>query len=576
MNHLFLKSLFGFTSLTGLVSASALTIGHLPAHAEVPLTRADVESVYNRVELIPEGETARRANLTDWLARGDALRTFENARAELRFNDGSLARVGERATFWFVPNTRDFRLSNGTALFLIPPGQGPSNIQTPSAVTGIQGTALVVRHIPRQDCVQAAPPAEIANCPGRTVVMVLTDSPKGPVEVSTETGRSVALNAGNLAVIENDAIQVLEFDLRLFYETSPLVEGLDLDNPDYVGTGSPTDPVRQETWAGIQTQEGFESSYLLNPELISVDAQLGVSTSWLLSPSDTPSGFPVSMMSGDRVGNLDNFNQGPSRRSANRALMSSWFANTPPSALPSQANVPPGILATPSGASQPAGATPTTQMGSRVPTTNSGTPAPFVPPTPTSGPSVIGGGSANPPTTTPSTPTQQPFDPVGQPTTPDIPVGGEPTVPDATGGAPTQPTPFDPTGGTGGIPQDPTDLPMEQPVINPNDGFEPPGNNDPTGNPDFTPPGNPTQPQGVPFDPTGGGAAPAPNTDPGVGAAGGVTAPVPTVEPILNDVQTVPDAAAANDVPAGVIVEQPTDPTPTVETQTVETEATVN
>jgi hypothetical protein len=45
------------------------------------------------------------------------------------------------------------------------------------------------------------------------------------------------------------------------------------------------------------------------------------------------------------------------------------------------------------------------------------------------------------------------------------------------------------------------EVPVTPPVV-PGDGFNPPGNPDPTGNPDFTPPGNPDAP-GVPFDPGG-------------------------------------------------------------------------
>ncbi|NER84040.1 MAG: FecR domain-containing protein, partial [Leptolyngbya sp. SIO1D8] len=94
------------------------------ASAEVPLTRASVEAIQNYVELLPQSGRTRQARLADWLGLGDAIRTANAAQVDLRFNDGSLARIGEQATFQFIANTRTFRLSNGTALFLIPPGQG--------------------------------------------------------------------------------------------------------------------------------------------------------------------------------------------------------------------------------------------------------------------------------------------------------------------------------------------------------------------------------------------------------------------------------------------------------------------
>jgi len=258
--------------LTGLVSAVCLLGSLLVARdgsAQVPLIRADVETLYNRVEYLPEAGTARPATLSDWLDLGDAIRTAAASRADLRFNDGSLARVGERATFWFVPNTRTFRLSNGTALFLVPPGRGPSTIETPNVVTGIQGTAVIVRHIP-----ESASPVAIAldrdlNAPaGRTIVMALTNNPGGPVKVSLPNGQSVDLVAGQMAIATNNTLERLEFDLRLFYETSPLVADLQLDDPNYVGTASPTDPVRQETLDGLAQQANFVGDAVLNPEIL--------------------------------------------------------------------------------------------------------------------------------------------------------------------------------------------------------------------------------------------------------------------------------------------------------------------
>lgn len=562
---------------SGLFWGLTATLGQ-SVQADMPLTRADVESLYNQVDFIADGQAARPANLNDWLSLGDALRTSLGARAELRFNDGSLARVGERATFWFVPNTRDFRLSNGTALFLIPPGRGPSNIQTPSAVTGIQGTALVVRHIPRPDCDQTLQPADELACPGRTVVMVLTDSPKGPVEVSTESGNTAALSAGDLAVIENGAIQVLEFNLQLFYETSPLVEGLNLNNPDFAGTGSPTDPVRQETWDGIESQEGFAGNYLLNPDVISLDAQLGVSTSWLLPADDSTSAFPVNAMT-DRVADINAVSDQRSPRSAGvRSLMSSWFANTSSSPATSpQAAIPGGIIRPPverrpgggmgtvapvsaptrpvtAGGGKPAaaGSTPPRTAQPSVPTPSpSGTPSAPVPVQPGGGGQMPGQPTVeSPPPTQPSGPVGGGPTPTPAPTGPVEPPGGipgGPTVPEVPfdpGGAPTQPGPVEP--------------PVEQPVLPPNDTFAPPGNPDPTGDPNFTPPGEPAQPPGVPFDPGGGPATPAPAPEPTGGAPiGGPTIPAPEAAPIAPPVEPLPEAAAPNEFPGDVLLPAP-------------------
>ena len=264
------------------------------ANAQVPLTRADVEAIQNRVDFLPDSGTVRRARLSDWLSLGDAVRTASTSRVDLRFNDGSLARVGERATFWFIPNTRNFRLSNGTALFLIPPDRGPSVIETPNAVTGIQGTALIVRYVPEGDrSTDHQPSQPLETDAGRTVVMVLTNNPAGPVEVRLRDGRTADLMAGQMAIVDNGNLYLFEFDLALFYETSPLVEGLYLNDPDYPSEGQPTDDVRQQTWQGLAEQPNFVGDYLLNPTFLSPNRNTDPAQGWLF-PANTQPAQPTS------------------------------------------------------------------------------------------------------------------------------------------------------------------------------------------------------------------------------------------------------------------------------------------
>ncbi|ESA36250.1 hypothetical protein N836_07875 [Leptolyngbya sp. Heron Island J] len=198
------------------------------AFAQTSLTWARVERLRNRVHLIPSNRSARLARVEDVLNVGDALRTALSSRAELRFNDGSLARVGEQATFRFTPDTRNFQLSNGTVLLLIPPGRGRTTIQTPNAVTGIQGSALFVR----VRCLADLTAEGYCSSPV-TLVGALTNNPAGPMIAYNESGsQQHSIYAGQMIVIEGDTItQRHEFDLRTFYQTSGLVEGLQLDSP---------------------------------------------------------------------------------------------------------------------------------------------------------------------------------------------------------------------------------------------------------------------------------------------------------------------------------------------------------
>ena len=211
-----------------------------------PLVWARVDFLRNRVQLLPHDAAARDARIADLLSVGDSLRTLRRSRAELRFNDDSLARIGERATFRFTPNTRNFQLTNGTVLLLIPPERGRTTIQTPNAVTGIQGSALFVRYIPETDT---------------TIVGALTDNPGGPMVLFNRDGsEQQALEANQIGVIEGDKItQLYRFDSQLFWESSGLAEGIDYSQDASPNASDPLDGVRQEIREAVSKQDPLPS-----------------------------------------------------------------------------------------------------------------------------------------------------------------------------------------------------------------------------------------------------------------------------------------------------------------------------
>ncbi|WP_236577839.1 FecR family protein [Trichormus variabilis] len=209
-------------------------------NANTPLNRAEVQSIRNFVQLIQRASRNKRpAQKLDAIIPGDGLSTGRASLADLRFNDGSLARVGEQAVFQFMPRTRNFRLSNGTVLLLIPPGRGQTRIQTPSATAAIRGSALFIRYDQKTDT---------------TIIGALTNS--GIAVSNKDASQTQPLKAGQLLVLVKGEIQSLyDFDLQNFYETSDLAEGLDLTGKNSSATPDPAIAgVRAEIMAALATQ----------------------------------------------------------------------------------------------------------------------------------------------------------------------------------------------------------------------------------------------------------------------------------------------------------------------------------
>ncbi|BAY74898.1 hypothetical protein NIES25_13140 [Nostoc linckia NIES-25] len=418
------------------------------ASAVIPLTRAEIQNLRNMVQLIPKNKLKKRpAQKSDAMIPGDGLSTGRASLADLRFNDGSLARVGEQAIFQFLPKTRSFRLSNGTALLLIPPGRGQTRIQTPSAAAAIRGSALFVRYDQQTDT---------------TVVGALTNS---GIEVSNkEASQTQVLQAGQLMVIVKGKFEGLyDFDLRNFYQTSDLVRGLDLNRQNATPSADPAiASVQAETTAALQAQSPITGNGVVeNPSFLELTSSPSNTSTNNIVTNDSsvdPIAEDSPANSFEETGQiLSNTEQG-TRRNNTSTQRNNVPVNSSPTPTTPQS---PSVQPTPS----PNPTTPTTEPVGN-PTTPTTEPV-GNPTTPTTEPV----GNPTTPTTEPvGNPTTPTTEPVGNPTTPITEPVGNPTTPITEPvGNPTNPTtepvdnPTNPTTEPVGNPTTPTTEPVDNP-----------------------------------------------------------------------------------------------------------------
>ena len=235
------KQWFTFISLVSL-SGSLFCTARGAIAAPMPLTQATLRKVVNDVKLFLDQQPPRNAQINDRLGNGDALKTAQASRAELKFNDGTLAKVGEYATFRFTPNTRRFDLKNGNYLFLVPPGRGNTEFYTPNARAGVRGSALFLSYDAATDT---------------TTMGALTNNPLGPMDI-TVGNQKQDLYAGQMAIVIKNRIDRVEtFDLRTFYNTSALFKGVDLSDPE-------VQAVRLEISEALQLQSVLQNGSALS------------------------------------------------------------------------------------------------------------------------------------------------------------------------------------------------------------------------------------------------------------------------------------------------------------------------
>ncbi|MFN6569137.1 hypothetical protein A6770_10850 [Nostoc minutum NIES-26] len=292
-----------------LIVSTLLTLSWMTpvlAQSDQLLTRAEVYKLIKIVELLLQNQTRRPAQPKDVIVPRDAVRTGASSEAQLFFNDKSLIRVDQSSTFRFEPGLRRFKLRNlialnemifkledGTALILSPPGSVGTEVETPESQISIlaarpatnasqmrNNLALIAinkssKISQNSDLFLPAQKASAVmvihdNTRNTTQVFALTD---GDIKISDQKGKkTVALQGGQTVAVRNGLVgKVQEFDLPAFYKSISLTSGLGPGQENLIAQESTPvqetlNAVRIETLAALKNQaqrfKGFTRTFL--------------------------------------------------------------------------------------------------------------------------------------------------------------------------------------------------------------------------------------------------------------------------------------------------------------------------
>lgn len=124
-----------------MLAAFALSLA--TSQAAEPLASATVSRVENQVsygKIVGDKSETRPAAPNDVVKTNNYLLSETDSRAELRYEDGTIVRIGQNTIFTFEANTRTLNLKKGTFVFYVPKGKGGGTIKTPSFTAAITGT----------------------------------------------------------------------------------------------------------------------------------------------------------------------------------------------------------------------------------------------------------------------------------------------------------------------------------------------------------------------------------------------------------------------------------------------------
>lgn len=135
-----------FPTAAFIVLASAWT-----ASAGQTLDRATITFMQNDVSVADVklmGQENGKINKTPAsvnqpVTKDNAVITGDKSRVELKFNDGSVVRLGQFTVFSFKEGSRDITLKQGSALMNVPKGMGTTNVKAASVTAAITGTTVL-------------------------------------------------------------------------------------------------------------------------------------------------------------------------------------------------------------------------------------------------------------------------------------------------------------------------------------------------------------------------------------------------------------------------------------------------
>jgi hypothetical protein len=133
-------SCLSLTALSLAVSAAAL-----PAAS---YTEAQVTRIHEEVKVLKPNAAPRSAQAGERILPVTTIATGAGSRAELRFPDKSLTRLGANSRFTLHGEGRTLDLGEGVMMLQVPKRQGGAKVRTAAVTAAVTGTTIIVEYHP--------------------------------------------------------------------------------------------------------------------------------------------------------------------------------------------------------------------------------------------------------------------------------------------------------------------------------------------------------------------------------------------------------------------------------------------
>ena len=113
-----------------------------------PLSEGEFTRVINDVKILPVDSSPVPANPGDRISGRTAVSTGAQSRAELRFSDNTLTRLGANSVFRMDHSTRTVDVEKGVILLQVPKQLGGAKVRTAAVTAAVTGTTVMLEFTP--------------------------------------------------------------------------------------------------------------------------------------------------------------------------------------------------------------------------------------------------------------------------------------------------------------------------------------------------------------------------------------------------------------------------------------------
>lgn len=190
---------------------------------------AEITRVHKEVKVLKANAVPRTATEGLQIKPVTSVATGSDARAELRFPDQTLTRLGANSRLTLRGESRTLDLDHGVMMLQVPKNQGGAKVRTAGVTAAVTGTSVLIEYHP-----------------GGVVKLIVIEG-ECVLSLNRDRGEFQVLRAGQMISMTDGAASIpppVDIDLGKLLQTSKLISADD-----------PSQPNQQQIMQAVQVQQ---------------------------------------------------------------------------------------------------------------------------------------------------------------------------------------------------------------------------------------------------------------------------------------------------------------------------------